>query len=257
MDAGSWLVPVVRLDPCVVRIKRPVRLQASLNRQLNKEGNMKSTSRNVAMTGSTMFTVLGTLFLLGVIGACRTVDAVSKATTSLEHRNDGQIEFDDPGNKIALIVTSTENSSTGKIAKVFENALNAHIMDPVSFDPLEISAYGLVGLGSGIFDQAHHARLLEFADALPRLDGTKFFLFSTSGISRKMALKESKMIDDPHTPLREKIEAKGGIIIGEFNCVGFNDNSFLKLFGGMNKGRPNAADLQEAEEFSESLRRLM
>ena len=226
-----------------------------------KERKMKSTSRSVVLTGNTIFTVLGTLSLICTMGACRTVDAVSKATTSLEHRNihrnNGQIETGDPGNKIVLIVTSTEKSSTGKIARVFEKALDAHIMDPVSFDPLEISLYGLVGLGSGIFDQAHHASLLEFADALPQLDGTKFFLFSTSGISRKTALKESKMIDDPHTALRIKIEAKGGIIIDEFNCTGFNDNSFLKLFGGMNKGRPNAVDLQEAETFSESLKRRM
>jgi len=220
---------------------------------------MNSTSRSVAMTGSTTFTVLGTLVLICTMGACRTVDAVSKATTSLEprniHRNGGQSETSDPGDKTVLIVTSAEKSSTGKIAMVFEKALDARIMDPVSFDPLEISSYSLVGLGSGIFDQAHHACLLEFADALPQLNGAKFFLFSTSGISRKTALKESKMIDDPHTPLRIIIEAKGGIIIDEFNCAGFNDNSFLKLFGGMNKGRPNAVDLQEAEDFSESLKR--
>ena len=39
----------------------------------------------------------------------------------------------------------------------------------------------------------------------------------------------------------------------EFQCKGFNTNSFLRLFGGMNKGRPNTEDLKNAEEFAKSL----
>jgi hypothetical protein len=31
-------------------------------------------------------------------------------------------------------------------------------------------------------------------------------------------------------------------------------NSFLKLFGGLNKGRPNAEDLKHAEEFAQNLK---
>jgi flavodoxin len=36
--------------------------------------------------------------------------------------------------------------------------------------------------------------------------------------------------------------------------LGFNTNSFLKLFGGINKGRPNAEDLKRAEEFAQKLK---
>ena len=42
----------------------------------------------------------------------------------------------------------------------------------------------------------------------------------------------------------EKLESKGYKVVDEFQCKGFNTNSFLKLFGGMNKGRPNASDLK-------------
>jgi hypothetical protein len=31
-------------------------------------------------------------------------------------------------------------------------------------------------------------------------------------------------------------------------------NSFLKLLGGLNKGRPNAEDLKHAEEFAQNLK---
>jgi hypothetical protein len=36
--------------------------------------------------------------------------------------------------------------------------------------------------------------------------------------------------------------------------MGHNTNSFLKVFGGINKGRPNAEDLRHAEEFAQNLK---
>ncbi|MFX1572859.1 MAG: hypothetical protein ACFFB0_08920 [Promethearchaeota archaeon] len=42
-------------------------------------------------------------------------------------------------------------------------------------------------------------------------------------------------------------------IIDEFQCKDFNTNSFMKYFGGMNKGRPNVEDLKYAEEFAQKL----
>jgi hypothetical protein len=94
---------------------------------------------------------------------------------------------------------------------------------------------------------------LELVDRLPFLSDKKTFIFSTSGVSRN-SLPER---DDPHTSLREKLIAKGYSIAGEFNCVGFNDNSFLKIFGGMNKGRPNDDDLRQAEEFAMDLLNIL
>jgi flavodoxin len=53
-----------------------------------------------------------------------------------------------------------------------------------------------------------------------------------------------------HEALRTKLVEKGFNIIDEFSCKGFNTNSFLKIFGGMNKGRPNIDDLKKAESFA-------
>jgi flavodoxin len=57
-----------------------------------------------------------------------------------------------------------------------------------------------------------------------------------------------------HTSLREKLQSKGYMIVDEFTCAGFNTNSFLKIFGGINKSRPNAEDLEHAEEFAQNLK---
>jgi len=53
--------------------------------------------------------------------------------------------------------------------------------------------------------------------------------------------------------LKETLQSKGYLIVDEFGCAGFNTNKFLKYFGGINKGRPNAEDLKHAEEFATKL----
>ncbi|HET6581241.1 MAG TPA: hypothetical protein VFG36_05110 [Methanoregula sp.] len=58
-----------------------------------------------------------------------------------------------------------------------------------------------------------------------------------------------------HRQIREKLKAKGYTVIGEFGCAGWNTNSFLHFFGGLNKGRPNTEDHRNAEEFARRMKR--
>ena len=154
--------------------------------------------------------------------------------------------------KSLLVLFSIHHKNTEKIANVFAKVLDAQIKTPQQINPEELQEYSLIGFGSGIYDQKHHKLLLDLADNLPQVTKWKAFIFSTSGVTRKFAIDRS--IDDPHSPLREKLQSKGYMIVDEFNCAGFNTNSFLKLFGGMNKGRPNAEDLKHAEEFAQNLK---
>ncbi len=150
--------------------------------------------------------------------------------------------------KNLIVLYSYHHNNTEKIAEVFAKVLDAQIKTPQQIKPEELQEYDLVGFGSGIYSAKHDESLLDIADELPHGTGMKAFLFSTAGITGK-----SKAAKD-HSTLREKLEAKGYIIVDEFQCKGFNTNSFLKLFGGMNKGRPNARDLKRAEEFALNLK---
>jgi flavodoxin len=192
-------------------------------------------------------TIISLCFLIIVCNSCQTsVDTVTGATTTMSNPQEGVYNTN---SKILIILFSMENNNTAKIANAIANVLDADVKSPQQIDPNDIKKYDLVGFGSGIFDGKHHVSISEFVGTLSFSPNTKVFIFSTSGISRE-SLSER---DDPHKPLREKLLSKGFIIIGEFNCVGFNDNSFLKLFGGMNKGRPNAGDIKQAEEFARKL----
>ncbi len=74
----------------------------------------------------------------------------------------------------------------------------------------------------------------------------------------KLDMEEfTKYIIKNHSSLREKLKAKGYKIIDEFSCAGLNTNSINKLFGGINKGRPNAEDLKHAEEFALKLKKIL
>jgi flavodoxin len=140
--------------------------------------------------------------------------------------------------KSLLVLYSYHHNNTEKIAKVFAKVLNAQIKTPQQINPKELGIYGA----------KHHKSLLDLADKLPQVTNKKAFIFSTSAI-----MGEDKVAED-HSPLREKLEAKGYMIVDEFACKGFNTNSFLKYFGGMNKGRPNAEDLKNAEKFALNLK---
>ena len=150
--------------------------------------------------------------------------------------------------KSLLIVISIHHNNTGKIAETIAKVLDAQIKKPSQINPEELQDYNLVGFGSGIYGEKHHESLLDLADKLPQVTNKKAFIFSTSAIMGK-----NKIAKD-HLKLREKLQSKGYIVVDEFACKGFNTNSFMKYFGGMNKGRPNDEDLQHAEEFAKKLK---
>ena len=150
--------------------------------------------------------------------------------------------------KSLLVVYSYHHMNTEKIAEVFAKVLNAQIKTPQQTDPQELEEYGLIGFGAGIDSGKHYKPVLDFADELPQVNNKTAFIFSTAALTgEKKAAKD-------HSTLREKLQAKGYIIVDEFQCKGFNTNSFMRFFGGMNKGRPNDEDLKRAEEFALNLK---
>ena len=150
--------------------------------------------------------------------------------------------------KSLLVLYSYHHNNTEKIAKVFAKVLDAQIKTLQQISPEELQDYSLIGFGSGIYSEKHHKLVLDLVDTLPQVTNRKAFIFSTSAMQGK-----AKVAQD-HLLLREKLQSKGYMIVDEFSCKGFNTNSFMKYFGGMNKGRPNAEDLKHAEEFAQNLK---
>jgi flavodoxin len=144
-----------------------------------------------------------------------------------------------------LVLYSYHHKNTEKVANVFARVLDAQIRAPQQVGPEELQEYDLIGFGSGIYGGKHHESLFDLVDKIPEVTDRKAFIFSTCAIQREVA--------NNHAALREELQSKGYTIVGEFGCRGFNTNSFIKYFGGMNKGRPNSEDLKNAEEFAKGM----
>jgi flavodoxin len=158
--------------------------------------------------------------------------------------------------KTLLVLFSYHHKNTEKIAEVFANVLDAPIKTPQEIKPEDLKEYDLVGFGSGIDSGKHYKPLLDLAEKLPRVTNRKAFIFSTCGAPLSVFGEERFHVQvlKNHTSLRATLQSKGYLIIDEFGCAGFNTNSFLKFFGGINKDRPNAEDLRHAEEFARDLK---
>jgi len=153
----------------------------------------------------------------------------------------------DKEGKCLIIVYSYHHNNTAKIAAAMAAALHAEVITPEQVVMEELGQYDLIGFGAGIDSGRHYKQLLDLADRLPAVNDQPCFIFSTCAI-----ISEKKMARD-HALLRQKLQAKGYRVEDEFSCKGFNTNSYLKFFGGMNKGHPNSADLKNAEKFALNL----
>ena len=163
--------------------------------------------------------------------------------------------------KSLMVVFSYHHKNTQKVAEVMAKVLDAQVKSPQQTALEELSQYDLVGFGSGIDSGKHYKELLDFAHNLPQVTNKKAFVFSTCGAPMKfMELDRAEFtryVAKNHSSRRKKLQSKGYMIVDEFSCAGFNTNSFNKLFGGLNKGRPNAEDLKQAEEFAQNLKQSL
>ncbi len=146
-----------------------------------------------------------------------------------------------------LIVHSYHHHNTLKIADAFSKILNASIKAPNEIDKNDLGNYDLIGFGSGIDSGKHYPPLIALAHELHKENQKYGFIFSTSAVQGKLKVAKD------HETLRSILVDKGYIILDEFSCKGFNTNSFLKYFGGMNKDKPDINDIENAEVFANKL----
>jgi flavodoxin len=150
--------------------------------------------------------------------------------------------------KTLILYFSVHHGNTEKVARAMANVLGADLLPVQQVDADMLERYGLIGFGSGIYFGRHHESLLDLVQKLPAVKNKKAFIFSTSG------LRKIPFLHDFDRPLRERLQHKGFNIAGEFSCRGLDTYRATRLVGGVNKGRPNAEDLKQAEEFVRGLK---
>ena len=146
--------------------------------------------------------------------------------------------------KTIIFYRSSYRGNTLKIAESMKDALSAELVSIDSNPSIDLSDYDLIGFGSAINFAAHDIRLQRFVSG-QYLKGKNVFVFST---------RCRPFLGAYHKHLKKIIEAKGGIIVGEFSCQGFDRTGPWVIMDGYNKARPNERDMFKASLFSEKLR---
>jgi flavodoxin len=146
--------------------------------------------------------------------------------------------------KTLIVYASVHHQNTEKVAKAMAEELGADLVPIGQAQPDTLITYDLIGFGSGIYGGKFHKTLRQFVEALPTVTGKQAFIFSTRG---------GKEVQG-HAALKEMLENRGLSITGDFSCKGWDTVGPLKLFGGINKGRPNEDDLEGARVFARGLK---
>jgi flavodoxin len=147
--------------------------------------------------------------------------------------------------KTILCIVSSHHGNTLKVANAINDVLKGGLVDLERANPstIQLDGYDLIGLGSGVYRFNMSEKLFELVEKTD-LANRKVFLFATS------ASGQSRWFEQ----LKSKLAEKQATVVGEFMCPGFIDWAFFKWFGGgLRKGQPNAADLENARTFAKSL----
>jgi flavodoxin len=143
--------------------------------------------------------------------------------------------------KMAIIHVSVHHHNTLSVAQAMGTFIGAQLMTVDEAKKHGVADYQLLGLGSGIFFGSHHRALLRWARQPSSLP-PRVFLFSTAGLPSLGWFW--------HRTLRNIVKKQGVEILGEACYPGWDTVGPLRWIGGIQRGRPNASDLQRAQRFA-------
>lgn len=140
--------------------------------------------------------------------------------------------------KTAIIYVSTHHGNTKKLVDAIATLGDVDVIDAVAQKNVDLSGYDVLGFAAGVAYGKYYPQMLEFIENnLP--DRKKVFFIHTAGSPRENHNAAAKAIAD-----KRQCEC-----LGTYFCKGYDTYGPFKLIGGINKGRPNQADIQGVIEF--------
>ena len=150
--------------------------------------------------------------------------------------------------KTYIIYASFHHRNTQKIAEVLADNLNAELDKFENFNYEKFKNADLIGFGSGVYFSKFHRGLLNLTKSLDKQDSKKAFIFSTAG------MKKNFLFNRAHGHFKKILKKQGFNCLDEFSCLAYDTYGLLKIFGGVNKNRPNQKDLDETKNFALKLK---
>ena len=137
-----------------------------------------------------------------------------------------------------IVCESCFYGNTEKITDAMAEVSKARICKTRQLEHLNLSDYGIIGLGSGIAYGRHYDILMEAAGRSD-LRGKNVFVFSTSGTGNVQY----------NFALIDLLQKMGASVIGSFACRGCDRFGPFRSMGGISEGHPDKYDLEAARKF--------
>lgn len=140
--------------------------------------------------------------------------------------------------KTAIIYSSTHHGNTKKLLDAIAEKNEVTLIDVEKAPAANLNDFDRIGFASGIYYSKFNKSLLAYAEAnMP--EGKPTFFIYTYGAEKQGYTKA----------IAEAVSKHNAKVIGEFGCFGFNTYGPFKIIGGIAKGHPDQADLDNAVAF--------
>lgn len=143
--------------------------------------------------------------------------------------------------KVLIIYYSVHHGNTKRLLDPLSRHADIELLNAKNIDDYNFHNYDIIGMASGIYHGRHHSCIFNVLEAFPNevLIEKLWFVISTSGSNNKKYNK----------PLIDAIISRGGTVLGDYCCRGFNTYGIWKVVGGISKGHPNQRDKDNAMNF--------
>lgn len=143
--------------------------------------------------------------------------------------------------KTAVVFYSKHHGNTKKLLDAVAKNNDVTLIDALAQPDADLSGFDLIGFASGVYYSKFHKSVLKIAENVP--NGKPVFFMYTYGAKK----------DGYTKAVREAVQRRSAVILGEYGCMGFDTFGPLKLIGGIAKGRPNDEEVRDAVRFFNSL----
>jgi flavodoxin len=144
--------------------------------------------------------------------------------------------------KTAIVYYSHHHCNTKKLLDAIALQNEVTLIDATSTNKVDLSEYDRIGFASGIYYTNFAKQVISYArDYLP--EGKEVFYVYTSGAKDGDFLKG----------IRQVVNEKNSIELGEYHCRGFDTFGPFKLVGGIAKGHPTSQEIEGAVAFYRNL----
>lgn len=147
--------------------------------------------------------------------------------------------------KAILVYASVHHGNTKKIAEAMAQELGADLVDITKNKEIDLSAYNVIGLASGVFFHSMHEEIMKLIEDREFSKNQKVFTVTTCGVGYCNYAKGAA----------RKLQEKGVCYLGNFQCRGYDTFGPFGKIGGIAKNHPNERDKEKARKFVREISR--